>query len=91
MVGGGDSRKVAPDETRPQRGGGPETPLRRTAARSFSLATKQWRFQEVEGRCEACGELLDGLRAKLAGPTRAGTFSEIQIAEIRSTVSGKSG
>jgi hypothetical protein len=33
-------------------------PLRRTAARSFSLATKQWRFQEVEGRCEACGELI---------------------------------
>jgi hypothetical protein len=38
-------------------------PLRRTAARSFSLATKQWRFQEVEGRCEACGELIgDGTR-----------------------------
>jgi hypothetical protein len=33
-------------------------PLRRTAARSFSLATKQQRFQEVEGRCEACGELI---------------------------------
>jgi hypothetical protein len=33
-------------------------PLRRTAARSFSLATKQRRFQEVEGRCEACGELI---------------------------------
>ena len=33
-------------------------PLRRTAARSFSLATKQWRFPEVEGRCEACGELI---------------------------------
>src|ERR1700736_3815017 len=33
-------------------------PLRRTAARSFSLATKQWRFQEVGGRCEACGELI---------------------------------
>ena len=33
-------------------------PVRRTAARSFSLATKQWRFQEVEGRCEACGELI---------------------------------
>jgi hypothetical protein len=33
-------------------------PLRRTAARSFSLATKQWRFQEVEERCEACGELI---------------------------------
>src|ERR1700724_647095 len=33
-------------------------PLRRTAARSFSPATKQWRFQEVEGRCEACGELI---------------------------------
>ena len=32
--------------------------LRRTAARSFSLATKQWRFKEVEGRCEACGELI---------------------------------
>jgi len=31
-------------------------PLRRTAARSFSLATKEQRFQEVEGRCEACGE-----------------------------------
>ena len=33
-------------------------PLRRTAARSFSLATKQQRFQDVEGRCEACGELI---------------------------------
>jgi hypothetical protein len=33
-------------------------PVRRTAARSFSLATKQRRFQEVEGRCEACGELI---------------------------------
>ena len=33
-------------------------PLRRTAARSFSLATKEQRFQEVEGRCEACGELI---------------------------------
>src|ERR1700720_4686217 len=33
-------------------------PLRRTAARSFSLATKQRRFQEVEGRCEACGEFI---------------------------------
>jgi hypothetical protein len=33
-------------------------PLRRTAARSFSLATKQQRFQEVGGRCEACGELI---------------------------------
>ena len=33
-------------------------PLRRTAARSFSLATKQQRFQEVEGRCEACGEFI---------------------------------
>jgi hypothetical protein len=31
-------------------------PLRRTAARSFSLATKQQRF--LEGRCEACGELI---------------------------------
>ena len=30
----------------------------RTAARSFSEATKQRRFQEVEGRCEACGELI---------------------------------
>ena len=37
--------------------GGPK-PLRRTAARTFSLATKQRRFQEVEGRCEACGELI---------------------------------
>jgi hypothetical protein len=33
-------------------------PLRRTGARSFSLATKQRRFQEVGGRCEACGELI---------------------------------
>jgi hypothetical protein len=33
-------------------------PLRRTAAQSFSLATKQLRFQEVEGRCEVCGELI---------------------------------
>ena len=33
-------------------------PLRRTAARSFSLATKQQRFLEVEGRCEVCGELI---------------------------------
>jgi hypothetical protein len=33
-------------------------PLQRTAARSFSLATKQWHFHEVEGRCEACGELI---------------------------------
>jgi len=37
--------------------GGPK-PLRRTAARTFSLATKQRRFQVVEGRCEACGELI---------------------------------
>ena len=37
-VGGGEGRKVAPDENRPQPGGGPK-PLRRTAARSFSLAT----------------------------------------------------
>ena len=35
-------------------------PLRRTAARSFSLATKQQRFQEVGGRYEACGELTLG-------------------------------
>src|ERR1700730_10410267 len=40
-----------------RRAGGPK-PLRRTAARSFSLATKQRRFQDVEGRCEACGELI---------------------------------
>jgi hypothetical protein len=40
-----------------RRAGGPK-PLRRTAARSFSLATKQRRFQEVKGRCEACGELI---------------------------------
>lgn len=33
-------------------------PLRRTAARTFSPATKQQRFQEVEGRCEECGELI---------------------------------
>ena len=39
------------------RAGGPK-PLRRTGARSFSLVTKQQRFQEVEGRCEACGELI---------------------------------
>ena len=39
------------------RAGGPK-PVRRMAARSFSLATKQQRFQEVEGRCEACGELI---------------------------------
>ena len=39
------------------RAAGPK-PLRRTAARSFSLATKQRRFLEVEGRCEACGELI---------------------------------
>jgi hypothetical protein len=39
------------------RAGSPKL-LRRTAARSFSLATKQQRFQQVEGRCEACGELI---------------------------------
>jgi hypothetical protein len=39
------------------RAGDPK-PLRRTAARSFSLATKQRRFQEAEGRCEARGELI---------------------------------
>lgn len=39
------------------RPGGPQ-PLRRTAARSFSLYTKQQRFEEVEGRCESCGELI---------------------------------
>jgi hypothetical protein len=39
------------------RAGGPK-PVRRTAARSFFLATKQRRFQDVEGRCEACGELI---------------------------------
>jgi hypothetical protein len=50
-------RKNAPYETRPPPGRGPE-PLRRTAARSFSPATKQRRFQDVEGRCEACGELI---------------------------------
>jgi hypothetical protein len=33
-------------------------PLPRTAARTFSLATKQRRFQEVEERCEECGELI---------------------------------
>jgi hypothetical protein len=37
-------------------------PVRRTAARSFSLATKQGRFQEVEGRCEACRELIGTAR-----------------------------
>jgi hypothetical protein len=44
-------------KTDPNRPGRPK-PLRRTAARSFSLATKQQRFQEVEGRCEACSELI---------------------------------
>jgi hypothetical protein len=39
------------------RTGGPK-PLRRTAARSFSPATKQQRFQEVEGRCEAVANSL---------------------------------
>jgi hypothetical protein len=39
------------------RAGRPQ-PVRRTAARSFSPATKQRRFQDVEGRCEACGELI---------------------------------
>jgi hypothetical protein len=37
---------------------GGRKPFRRTAARTFSVATKQRRFQEVEGRCEACGELI---------------------------------
>jgi len=47
-----------PVEGQTSAGRGRPKPLRRTAARSFSLATKQHRFQEVGGRCEACGELI---------------------------------
>jgi hypothetical protein len=56
-VGGGEGRKVAPDENRPQPGGGPETV---TADGGAIILTghEQQRFQEVEGRCEACGELM---------------------------------
>src|ERR1700730_10158003 len=39
------------------RAGGPK-PVRRTAARSFFLATKQRRLQDVAGRGAACGELI---------------------------------
>jgi hypothetical protein len=52
-----------PMKTDLKRAGGAK-PLRRTAARSFSLATKQQRFQEVAGRCEACGELI-GVKQEL--------------------------
>jgi len=39
------------------RAGGPK-PLRRTAARTFSVATKQQRFPRSRRACEACGELI---------------------------------
>ena len=44
------------------RAGSPK-PVRRTAARSFSLATKQRRFQEVEERLWGGGCIIDDGRA----------------------------
>jgi hypothetical protein len=62
-------------------------PVRRTAARSFSLATKQRRFQEVEGRCEACGELIgDGtdLRRAIYHHIRLASDPNVSDKEARS-------
>jgi len=50
-------RRMPQMKTDLNRAGGPK-PLRRTAARTSSVATKQRRFQEVDGLCEACGELI---------------------------------
>ena len=62
-------------------------PVRRTAARSFSPATKQQRFQEVEGRCEACGELIgDGTdwRRAIYHHTRLASDPNVSDKEARS-------
>src|ERR1700730_4103316 len=66
------------------RAGGPK-PLRRTAGRSFSLATKQRRFQEVEGRCKAAAadaRLAEYIASKYRPRRKERDIEEIKIADV---------